>query len=274
MKHPDSHLSDEQLLLDVEGELSGHDERLVHAHLSACWNCRARRQEFEGAIADFVRAHKREFAPDLPSAAGPRALLKARLEELAAGPPDGSMHFSFARGLKAAVAILVVLVLGIAVNRMAINHEIRSGQNVGIYSMPDARLTPGATVLLSRSVVCAAPGDGNKPVPVSLQRRVFQEYGIPRADPQAYEVDYLVTPALGGADDIHNLWPHSHSAIWNAQVKDALEDRLREMVCDGDLDLAEAQREIASNWISAYKKYFHTEEPLREHGRAPAEPRR
>ena len=52
-------------------------------------------------------------------------------------------------------------------------------------------------------------------------------------------------------------------------MKDALEDRLREMVCDGSLDLAEAQQEIATNWISAYKKYFHTDEPLPEHSRRP-----
>jgi hypothetical protein len=102
----------------------------------------------------------------------------------------------------------------------------------------------------------------NKAVSVALQRRVFEEYGIAGADPRAYEVDYLVTPALGGADDIHNLWPHSYSAtVWNAQVKDALEDRLRDMVCDGSLDLTEAQREIAANWIAAYKKYFHTDTP-------------
>ena len=45
-------------------------------------------------------------------------------------------------------------------------------------------------------------------------------------------------------------------------MKDDLEDRLREMVCDGSLDLTEAQKEIAANWIAAYKKYFHTEQPL------------
>jgi hypothetical protein len=43
-----------------------------------------------------------------------------------------------------------------------------------------------------------------------------------------------------------------------------LEDRLREMVCNGSLDLAAAQREIAENWITAYKKYFHTDTPLVE----------
>jgi hypothetical protein len=28
------------------------------------------------------------------------------------------------------------------------------------------------------------------------------------------------------------------------------------------LDLATAQRELAENWIEAYKKYFHTDRPL------------
>jgi hypothetical protein len=50
--------------------------------------------------------------------------------------------------------------------------------------------------------------------------------------------------------------------VWNARVKDELEDRLRQMVCDGSLDLTEAQREIATNWIAAYKKYFRTDRPL------------
>jgi hypothetical protein len=100
-------------------------------------------------------------------------------------------------------------------------------------------------------------------VPVALQRRVFQEYGISSARPDAYEIDYLITPALGGADDIRNLWPQSYSStVWNARVKDALEDRLKDLVCAGDVDLAEAQREIASDWIAAYKKYFHTDRPL------------
>jgi hypothetical protein len=34
------------------------------------------------------------------------------------------------------------------------------------------------------------------------------------------------------------------------------------MVCRGDLDLTAAQREIASDWIAAYRKYFHSETPV------------
>ena len=79
-------------------------------------------------------------------------------------------------------------------------------------------------------------------------------------------MDYLITPALGGSDDIRNLWPQPYSAgVWNARVKDALEDRLRQLVCEGKLDLESAQREIARDWIGAYKKYFHTDHPLVHH---------
>src|ERR1700720_1315935 len=87
-------------------------------------------------------------------------------------------------------------------------------------TLPDSRLTPGAAILATRQAVCAQANTKNKAVPVALQRRVFEAYGIVGAEPRAYEVDYLVTPALGGADDIHNLWPDSYSAtVWNAQVK-------------------------------------------------------
>ncbi len=50
-------------------------------------------------------------------------------------------------------------------------------------------------------------------------------------------------------------------------MKDALESLLRQRVCDGSMDLATAQREIAGNWIGAYQKYFETDTPLPEHER-------
>jgi hypothetical protein len=46
-------------------------------------------------------------------------------------------------------------------------------------------------------------------------------------------------------------------------VKDALERRLHELVCAGQLDLKTAQSEIASNWIEAYNKEIRSHEPSR-----------
>src|SRR5271166_483258 len=100
MKYEDSHLSDEQLLLDVEGELSPRTDKLVRSHLDACWKCRARRQDMENAIADFARLYQREFDGKLPPAAGPRALLKAQLAQLSASRPNTHIRW-FARALAA-----------------------------------------------------------------------------------------------------------------------------------------------------------------------------
>jgi hypothetical protein len=92
---------------------------------------------------------------------------------------------------------------------------------------------------------------------------VFEEYGVTPPEPDAYEVDYLITPELGGATDIRNLWPEPYQdTVWNAHVKDQLEDRLHRMVCRGDLDLATAQRDISTDWIAAYRKYFHADQPV------------
>ena len=81
-----------------------------------------------------------------------------------------------------------------------------------------------------------------------------------------YELDHLITPELGGAPDPRNLWPQRYtSRVWNAHVKDRLEQLLPRLVCDGQVALETAQHDIALDWIAAYKKYFNTDAPLRAH---------
>jgi hypothetical protein len=240
------HLSDQELVRAVDGELPASDAARVDAHLRECWTCRVRKQDLEKAVGDFVHLPK----PKLPPLDGPRALLKAQLAR-AAVKRDPTFGWWVAAG------ICAILFTGLLIGQFW-----RQSARVVIVAIPNPKLTPGATVLMSPGEVCSASNTKNKIVPVALRQKVFEEYGIARAEPRAYEVDYLITPALGGADDIHNLWPQSYSnTVWNAQVKDDLEDHLRALVCAGKLDLATAQREIAVNWIDAYKKYFHTERP-------------
>ncbi|HUA18735.1 MAG TPA: zf-HC2 domain-containing protein [Bryobacteraceae bacterium] len=248
----------------VDGELPAREAERVASHLAACWACRARKQEMEGAIGEFVRFQRDRFDKRIPSPDGPRALLKAQLEQLAAAERASGPGWwpSITRRMNwTAVALALLLVASSAVMLRPLSSRYRA-HRVAV-TVPDPRITPGATILAGEREVCMEASIKNKAVPVALQRRVFAEYGIRSAEPGAYEVDYLITPALGGADDIHNLWPQSTQATeWNAQVKDALEDHLRDLVCEGQLDLSTAQREIAGNWIEAYKKYFHTDQPL------------
>lgn len=239
------HLSDQELLRVMDGEFESAG---AAAHLTECWTCRARKQELEGAIAEFIRLPK----PALPSAEGPRALLKAQMAQLQVHREIGWSNWWLAAALSG-----LLIATGVTIGQLW-----RQTSRIVVVTVPNPKLTPGATVLMSPSEVCNASNAKNKAVPVALRKKVFEAYGISRAEPRAYEVDYLITPALGGADDIHNLWPQTYSdTAWNAQVKDDLEDHLRALVCEGKLDLATAQREIAGNWIDAYKKYFHTDRP-------------
>jgi hypothetical protein len=129
--------------------------------------------------------------------------------------------------------------------------------------LPDRNLTPGAIRLVGVSDVCSAQTAlTTDSVPADVEQTVFAKYGMPHARPQDYELDYLITPELGGATDIRNLWPEPHSSVWNSYVKDELETHLRQLVCRGKLDLPTAQHDIATDWISAYKKYFGTDHPL------------
>jgi hypothetical protein len=89
-----------------------------------------------------------------------------------------------------------------------------------------------------------------------LKKQQIIQYGYADKNPQDYEEDHLVSLELGGdPKDPRNLWPESPR---NPNPKDRVENALHRAVCDGKMKLAEAQQEIAADWISAYKKLFGT----------------
>ena len=130
---------------------------------------------------------------------------------------------------------------------------------------PDRHLTPGAARFVSTEELCSSQySDDAGAVPAELRQQVLREYGLADEQSQNYELDYLISPQLGGTQDISNLWPEpAASTAWNMRAKDALENRLHQMVCRGNISLATAQQDLATDWISAYKKYFHTAQPVR-----------
>jgi hypothetical protein len=272
-KNPETsmlHISSEELLRFADGELSSRRTAEVEGHLQACWDCRARMEDIQSTIRNFVRAHRAELDGQLPPVAGPHALLRARLAQLGSEERVGSwkrvLQFGLALPRVAVVALpLVAVAIGSLWFRPGTERELSlATASFGNGDAPNRGLTPGATREVTVDEVCSVPqeqvvGD----VTISLRQRVFEEYGITNARPQDYEIDYLIAPRLGGTDDIRNLWPEPYrDRVWNAHVKDDLEQRLHEMVCSGRLDLHTAQHDIATDWIAAYKKYFHTSKPL------------
>jgi hypothetical protein len=130
--------------------------------------------------------------------------------------------------------------------------------------LPRPALTPGATLPVTRADICVRGYSRRvRDVPEGVKRSVYRAYGVVRHAPGEYEVDHLVSLEIGGSNSARNLWPESYrTKPWNARVKDRLENELHRRVCNGELDLGTAQRQIAGNWIEAYRYYFHTERPL------------
>jgi hypothetical protein len=265
------HISDQDLLRSADGELPASRARQARAHLAGCWLCRTRLRELEATIADFVHAHRGTLDPQLPSAAGPRALLKSQLAAAAvksgAAPWSRFLQFFLPRG--AVAYVLVALVLIAAGSALLIQHFASPRSSASFLpienaAVPNHTLTPGATRAISISDACSTDHEEVvRDVPASLRQQVLHEYGIASARADDYEIDFLIAPRLGGTEDIHNLWPEPYTLpTWNARVKDALEEHLHQMVCQGTLDLRTAQRDISTDWIAAYKKYFHTKRPL------------
>jgi hypothetical protein len=131
--------------------------------------------------------------------------------------------------------------------------------------LPYPDLTPGGVFDVTLQDICT-PGYSKKvrAVTKALRDQAYKSYGITSYQPGEYQLDHLIPLSIGGSNSILNLWPQSNNTSpWNARTKDALEQRLRKLVCSGQVDLETAQREIATNWINAYQKYIGASPPSR-----------
>ena len=140
-----------------------------------------------------------------------------------------------------------------------------AGPTLPAPALPRPDLTPGAVRRVSVEEVCGRSRSLSRPpVAAAVARRVFEDYGADYRRAAEYELDFLITPELGGTADARNLWPQPYgSTRWNAYVKDELEQLFQRLVCDGAIDISTAQREMATDWIAAYRRYFATDRPRR-----------
>jgi hypothetical protein len=136
----------------------------------------------------------------------------------------------------------------------------------GLYSRPDPACTPGALnpavtqATIDRTICVRGWTDTVRPPEsVTEQEKVasIAAYGD-TGSMGSYEYDHFVPLELGGAtNDPRNLWPEPGAS---PNPKDTVEDDLRQKVCDGQISLAVAQHEIATNWVSL-ARYPSTSSP-------------
>ena len=131
----------------------------------------------------------------------------------------------------------------------------------GLYSKPDPTCTPGSlnpavtqatiaqTICVSGWTDTIRPSDSVTEPEKLASLAAYSD----RGSPHDYEYDHLVSLELGGAlNDPRNLWPEPGAS---PNPKDTVENDLHRMVCAGQLQLAQAQHIIATNWTSWAKSH-------------------
>ncbi len=140
-----------------------------------------------------------------------------------------------------------------------LGHRTRTSRCVRS-ARPDRLCSPGAyDARLTKRVICAASfrTGAIRDVPQAEKFHVEREYGM-AASYYGYsiEIDHIVPLELGGSNAIANLFPEPGTGAANYHVKDALENRAKAEVCDGQLSLRTARRGFAKNWEALYRRLF------------------
>lgn len=121
---------------------------------------------------------------------------------------------------------------------------------------PDPACTPGATSPAVtqaniHTTICVSGYTATVRPPVAFTNKLklqqMTRYGVGGQATHGFEEDHLIPLEAGGSPtDPLNLWPEP-----NAARKDHLENRLHSMICAGQMQLADAQHQIATDWVKA-----------------------
>ena len=131
------------------------------------------------------------------------------------------------------------------------------------FPIPDPDCTPGAINRTLTTKVLRDPDFRTSCVrdnvtTASQKAGTYKLYAIPhpannRGVMQTCELDHLVSLELGGADTLDNIWPQCGPGRVVLirrffKQKDIVENFLARQVKDGVIDLADAQKGIATDW--------------------------
>jgi hypothetical protein len=264
------HPSDQTLLSAIDDELSVTRGTAVESHLATCEPCRSRLQKMESLAAEVSRLYRDEFTRQNPGSEALRRRVQASVRDLSVAM-SRSWWFRVLEELRAlpgaarvgAALVMVVVVVQCLRPAPGSMHSEMVLMPVESGSLPVRSLTPGATGNVSIRALCTDHAPPRPTIPAAVRAAILHDYQMEAVPEREYELDYLITPELGGIADRRNLWPERYdSRVWNAHVKDDLERLLPRLVCQGTLDLETAQHDIAANWIGAYQKYFQTDRPI------------
>ena len=124
-------------------------------------------------------------------------------------------------------------------------------------------MTPGAVdPSVTLADICTGTTKSRRHVSKATRAKVMRDYNMPAVTTEDIELDHLIPLAIGGANTAANLWPQPGPDYGR---KDRLEVELQRRACaayrtllpaEAAAVLAQEQREIAEDWVTAERRYL------------------
>jgi len=134
--------------------------------------------------------------------------------------------------------------------------------------LPNIKLTPGAinpavTQATIRQTICVIGWTATVRPPASYTNQLkynqlHSGYSLDGdLNRKDYEEDHIVPLEVGGSPSSPlNLFPEPRNIRLGSYLKDQLENRIHQLVCNGQLSLKAAQQVFLTNWEKGYQKYL------------------
>ncbi len=140
--------------------------------------------------------------------------------------------------LAVAVAIVATALPRCSGSRSTTAHVVRAS-----WAITPGVLNPDVTQATIRATICTPGWTRTVRPPVSftnaLKEKGLRQYGL-HGPLSAFQEDHLISLELGGnPTDPRNLWPEPYP---RAAAVDKIENQLNDLICSGQISLAEGQR--------------------------------
>lgn len=179
--------------------------------------------------------------------------------------------------MKKILSVLAIALAGVLLYAYAGHHQFgqvpsASDGHIGPAALyPDPTLSPGLIATadineLTQVSSCGTYSKCHRATTSQQKDQVRSEYPDCPTGAGQSEIDHIVPLALGGADDVQNLWCQPADNEWNGvnygfHTKDALESYLASAVKRGDIAPDVAQGCILSDWVACYQQYIGSQSP-------------
>jgi hypothetical protein len=159
--------------------------------------------------------------------------------------------------------IIILMAIGIVfiytsslINKDPISTNISSPLYTLKYSKviyPNDQLTPGDIQTNDLNVICYEYYSKLLVMlPDDVTKQVYARYNITNPGYHEFEIDHWVPLALGGSNNIENLWPQPVTSP-GYKEKDYVHLYLRDQVCNHGMNLEDARKAIIGDWYSLYQ---------------------